>query len=285
MASNDGAVLVTGASGGIGVATVRALADQGMTVFATVRDDQGGALDGVAGVRMVEMDVTDPKNVELAAEQVAQGVGDRGLRAVVNNAGVIVQGPLELVPPEELRRQFEVNTFGPAYVTQAFLPLLRRGHGRIVNVTAPTARVTAPFLGPISASKAALNSLSTAMRGELAAWKIPVTLVEPGAIATQIFAKAEAAARSALANTDPARAALYGPHLTAVARATEKQSTSPPEAVARTIVKAVQARRPKRRYAATRDARVMGLLSHLPAGVRESMVLRAFGLSGIKAGA
>lgn len=305
MAETTGAVLVTGANGGIGAAAVRALADRGMTVFATVRGDGSGgasatgsaggtggtggtgasAVAGVKGVRVVEMDVTDPAAVALAAKKIGHDVGAAGLRAVVNNAGVIVQGPLELVPPHELRRQFEVNTFGPAHVTQAFLPLLRAGGGRVVNVSAPTAWVPVPFLGPIGASKAALESLSDALRGELAAWRIPVVLVEPGSTKTLIFAKAEAAARAALDGTDPGRVALYRQHLAAVEKAAANQRTSPPEKAAAAIVRAVEARRPRRWYAATGEVRLLRLVSHLPAGLRDRLVARTFGLSGLEAAA
>ncbi|RIQ11784.1 SDR family NAD(P)-dependent oxidoreductase [Jiangella rhizosphaerae] len=284
MAESKGAVLVTGANGGIGAAAVRALAGRGTTVFATVRGD-ASAIAGVKGVRVVEMDVTDPASVTLAAKKVSHDVGGAGLRAVVNNAGVIVQGPLELVPQNELRRQFEVNTFGPAYVTQSFLPLLRAGGGRVVNVSAPTAWVPVPFLGPIGASKAALESLSGALRGELAVWKIPVVLVEPGTTSTLIFAKAEAAARGALNDADPGRVALYRQHLAAVEKAAANQRTSPPEKVAAAIVKAVEARRPRRWYAASSDVRVLRLVSRLRAGLRDAMIARTFGLSGIKAAA
>lgn len=288
MAKATGAVLVTGANGGIGAAAVRALADRGMTVFATVRDAASagaGAVAGVKGVRIVEMDVTDPGSVALAAKKVAQDTGGAGLRAVVNNAGVIVQGPLELVPPHELRRQFEVNTFGPAHVTQAFLPLLRSGGGRVVNVSAPTAWVPVPFLGPIGASKAALESLSAALRGELASWRIPVILVEPGLTRTPIFAKADAAARAALDDADPGAVALYRPHLAAVEKAAANQRTSPPEKAAAAIVRAVEARRPRRWYAASADVRMLRLVSRLPERLRDVLIARTFGLAGIKADA
>lgn len=273
---------MTGASGGIGAMTVRALAERGHTVYATVRGDPGD-LVGLADVHPVEMDVTDPSSVALAAKSVTDGAGDRGLRAVVNNAGVIVQGPLELIPPEELRRQFEVNTLGPAYVTQAFLPLLRRGRGRIVNVSAPTAWLPAPFLAPIGASKAALESLSTALRTELAVWRVPVVLVQPGATRTEIFAKAEAAANAALGRTDPARVEPYERQLAAVAKASANQRLGSPERVAAAIVKAVEARRPKRWYAASADVRLARIVSRLPAGLRERLVARMLGLSGVKA--
>ncbi|TDE13493.1 SDR family NAD(P)-dependent oxidoreductase [Jiangella asiatica] len=286
MADNHkrGAVLVTGANGGIGTATVRALTERGATVFATIRSDPG-ALAGIKGVRLVEMDVTDPASVALAAKKVGHDVAGAGLAAVVNNAGIIIQGPQELIPPADLRRQFEVNTLGPAYVSQAFLPLIRAGKGRIINVSAPTAWVPVPFLGPIGASKAALESLSAALRTELAVWRIPVVMVQPGTTKTLLFAKAEAAARNALQDADPAQVKLYQQHLAAVEKAAANQRPSPPETVAKAVVRAFEARRPRRWYAASSEVRLMRFVSRLPVRVQEAMISRVFGLSGIKASA
>ena len=283
MSQNDSAVLITGAAGGIGVAAVTLLAERGHRVFAGVRRP-APALDGLPGVEQVSFDVTDPDAVAAAAGSVSAAVDDAGLRAVVNNAGLIIQGPQELLPPADLRRQFEVNTFGPVFVTQSFLPLLRRGRGRVVNVSAPTANTPIPFMGPISARKAALAALSEALRTELAAWDIPVVIVEPDGTDTRIFAKADADARRALSRTDPARAALYAPHLEAIAAASAAQRLAPVASAAKAIVEAVEARNPKRRYLVG-GARTLSVLSRLPAGLRERIVTRAFGLGGIRRGA
>ena len=277
-------IFITGAAGGIGTAAVRLLADRGYTVFAGVHKD-AGSLSDIPGVRCVAIDVTDPVSVAAAAEQVEDKAPGGRLDALINNAGIIIQGPLELVAADDLRRQFEVNTLGPVYVTQAFLPLLRRGGGRVVNVSAPTARVPVPFMAPIGASKAALVSLSDALRTELAAWKVPVVVVEPGGTATEIFAKADAAAKAALASTDPRQVALYRQHLNAVAKAGAKQKLTPPDVVAQLMLKAVQARRPKRHYSGGSGSRMFGALSHLPAGMRDRVVGRAFGLAAVEAGA
>jgi NAD(P)-dependent dehydrogenase (short-subunit alcohol dehydrogenase family) len=274
-----GAVLVTGATGGIGAATVRALASRGYEVYAGVRGDAPG-LDGAAGVRVVKLDVTDPGSVAAAAKQISQEVGSRGLRAVVNNAGVIVQGPLELVPADELRRQFDVNTLGPVFVLQEFLPLVRAGAGRIVNVSAPTGRIAVPFLAPLSGSKAALEFLSSALRLELAAWKIPVVVVEPGSTSTNIFVKAGEAEKEAQSRVDQDRLALYRAHLAAVAKASGRVTPGPIDKVAEAIVKAVETRRPKRRYVVG-DARLFSVLLRLPVRLRESVVVAAFGLRGV----
>ncbi|MER7422252.1 SDR family NAD(P)-dependent oxidoreductase [Nonomuraea rubra] len=183
-----------------------------------------------------------------------------------------------------MRRQFEVNTYGPAFVTQAFLPLLRAGGGRLINISAPTARQPMPFLAPLSGSKAALAAMSTALRMELAAWGIPVVLVEPGSTATEIFDKSGAAARASLALADPRRSALYARHLAAVGRAQARQRLAPVDPVARTVVTALEARRPRRLYVAPGDARLIGLLTRLPVRLRERLVAGILGLTGIKAG-
>ncbi len=270
-------VFVTGAAGGIGQATVRRLVEAGYAVFAGVHD-QAAELAQITGVQLVTIDVADPRSVAAAAAEVATAVGAGGLHAVINNAGVIVQGPLELVPPEQLRRQFEINSLGLAYVTQAFLPLLRAGRGRIINISAPTARVAVPFMAPISASKAAVASMSDALRLELSAWKIPVVVIEPGGTQTDIFAKADASARDAMAGVAPDKVALYSNQLAAVAKAAGKQKLGPVDPVAKTIVKATTVRHPKRHYTVGSGTAVFGLLSHLPAGTRDRVISTVFGL-------
>jgi NAD(P)-dependent dehydrogenase (short-subunit alcohol dehydrogenase family) len=270
-----GTVFITGAGAGIGAATARLLAGDGYTVYAGVHSGAGD-LEGAAGVSLVPLDVTDPDSVAKAARHIAAEAPD-GLQAIVNNAGIIVQGPLELTRPEDLEREFAVNTLGPAYVTQAFLPLLRAGHGRVVNISAPTGRVAIPFMPALSASKAALFSLSDALRLELAPWGIPVIVVSPGVTDTRIFAKADGRARSGLATFDPDLVALYQGRLLAAARASARQRPAPVEPVARTVAAAVRARSPKRSYTVGRDARLASILALLPAGLRERAVASALG--------
>jgi NAD(P)-dependent dehydrogenase (short-subunit alcohol dehydrogenase family) len=272
------AVFITGAASGIGAAAARKLAARGYRVFAGVHTTPAAP---AAGVETVPVDVTDPEAIAAAAAAVRDRLGRDRLRAVVNNAGIIVQGPLELVPRRDLERQFAINTLGPVYVTQAFLPLLRAARGRLINVSAPTARVPVPLMGPIGASKAALESLSASLRGELAAWGIPVVLVEPGGTDTPIFAKSAAAAEAALGAGDPARVALYQPHLAAFAKAAAKQSLGPVEPVADAVVAAIEARRPRRRYAGGNGVRLFAALSHMPTAVRERLVASAFGLNRV----
>jgi NAD(P)-dependent dehydrogenase (short-subunit alcohol dehydrogenase family) len=267
-----GTVFITGAGSGIGEATARLLVAKGYTVYAGVHS---GKIDGVS---CIALDVTDPASVADAALRVAADAPG-GVRAVINNAGIIVQGPLELTRPEDLLQQFAVNTLGPAYVIQSFLPLLRAGHGRVINISAPTARVAFPFLPALSASKAALSSLSDALRLELAAWNIPVIEVSPGSTSTRIFAKADELEQSSLAAADPEVAALYSAQRAAARWALARQKPSPVEPVARTVLTAVTASSPKRRYPAGSGVRAGEFLGRLPAGLRERLIMRVLGLS------
>jgi NAD(P)-dependent dehydrogenase (short-subunit alcohol dehydrogenase family) len=164
-------------------------------------------------------------------------------------------------------------------VTRAFAPLLREGRGRLINISAPTARLAMPFAGPISASKAALDALSDATRIELGAQGVAVVTVIPGAVETQIFAKAGAAADSARAAADPARLALYRLRLDAVDAALAKMKASKPEKVAATIVKAIEAARPRARYVANSDVRPALLLSRLPTRLRDRLLIATLGLN------
>ncbi|MFE3256400.1 SDR family oxidoreductase [Nocardia sp. NPDC059229] len=278
-ATNARAILLTGAGGGIGRACALTLAAKGFHVYAGVRTPTPD-LDAT-GITQLTLDVTDSASVAEAAGQVAKHQDGQGLHALINNAGVLVQGPAELVPIPEWHRQFEVNVHGPVRVTQTFLPLLRAGGGRIVNISAASARVAFPFLGPIGASKAALESYSESLRVELAPWRIPVSVVQLGAMRTEIFAKSAAAAEATLAQADPQTAGLYERQLTAFERAAAGQRCAPVDVAASAITRAVEARKPKAFYVAGSDARLAVLLSHIPARLRDRVFQRVLGLSGI----
>jgi NAD(P)-dependent dehydrogenase (short-subunit alcohol dehydrogenase family) len=270
------AVLVTGATGGIGTATVGLLQRRGFTVYAGTRRPADFGPD----VRVLPLDVTDPDSVAAAAKQVAGEVD--GLWAVINNAGVIVQGPLELVPADEWRRQLDVNTLGPASVIREFLPLIRRGEGRIVNVGAATGRVAMPLMGALSASKAGLEALSNALRLELAPWKIPVVMIEPGTTETEIFARAGAAAEAALQCADRSQLDLYRGHLAAFEQAMGRFKPGPVAKVADVIVRAVESRHPKRRYAVAEARALGGILPKLPPKLRDRVLTTATGLNAVR---
>jgi NAD(P)-dependent dehydrogenase (short-subunit alcohol dehydrogenase family) len=249
----SGLVVVTGASTGIGRAAAQRMAARGFDVLAGVRADADA--DAIRGERImpVLVDVTDAGQVAaLAAE-----VGERPLAGLVNNAGISVSGPLEFLPLDEVRRQFEVNLFAHVAVTQALLEAIRRGQGRIVNTGSVGARTPLPFTAPYAASKAALWALGEALRGELRPWGIHVATIEPGAIATEIWGKGAAYGAEAAAALPPRGRELYGNVLGNVGDIVDNVSAGAiaPEKVADAIEHALTARRPKDRYLIGKDAR------------------------------
>ncbi len=189
------AVLVTGASTGIGRATGLYLQARGFRVFASVRRETDAA--DLSGATPVLLDVENAESIRAAADAVGAALEDGALQGLVNNAGIAVSGPLEFLEMSDLRHQFEVNLFGQVAVTRAFLPLLRRAkNGRIVNMSSISGRITAPLLGPYSMSKFALEAFSDALRRELSPFGLSVSVVEPGAIKTPIWDKASTRRRS-----------------------------------------------------------------------------------------
>ena len=191
-----GFVLITGTSTGIGAATALDLAEKGFHVLAGVRRRQDGeALTARSGGQLspIIVDVTKEGSISAAAETVATTVGDSGLAGLVNNAGIVRPCPIEVQPIADFRMHLDVNLIGPVRMIQSFLPLIRRGNGRIVNVGSIGGRLALPMHGAYSASKFGMEALTDALRLELRQWSIPVALVDPGAVRTAIFGKTLAA--------------------------------------------------------------------------------------------
>lgn len=283
--NQKGAVLITGAAGGIGTATARHLDSLGFRVFAGVRKPEDGQKlqrEISPHITPVQFDITDTASLTAAVETVTKAVGNAGLVGLVNNAGLIIEGPIELVPIDEVRRQFEVNVIGQVAVTQAFLPLLRQGHGRIVNIGAVTGKTSMPFLGVLSASKAALEAITDALRMEVRPWGISVSIIEPTAMQTAIFDKSSTAAQQAMQQVPKARQQLYAPALTAVSKTLAKQHTDAPDVVVAAITHALTARNPKTRYAVGQGASMVVTLRLLPDRMRDGLLLGQFGLSNIE---
>jgi NAD(P)-dependent dehydrogenase (short-subunit alcohol dehydrogenase family) len=276
-------VLITGASSGIGRACALQLDRDGWKVFAAVRrPEDGGALrhEARGQLRPILLDVTDPRLVEIALREVDADVGPMGLDGLVNNAGIGSSGPLEYFPLEDIRRQLEVNVLGPIAVTQAFLPLVRRARGRIVNIGSVGDRITMPFGGPLCASKWALASLTEALRLELHPWGIHVCLVEPGAIATPAVDKVAAEGERLLAQLPREASARYGQLYREFLRRSipRERAGSSPEVVASAVARALGAPRPKTRYVVGDHAKLLTRLAQLPDRLLDQVRLRLFGL-------
>jgi NAD(P)-dependent dehydrogenase (short-subunit alcohol dehydrogenase family) len=247
-------VLVTGASTGIGEATALRLKGVGWDVVAGARKDADLERLREAGLTPVRLDVTDPDTIAAARDE----LGGRALGGLVNNAGVAFGAPIEFVPIDDLRRQLEVNVVGQVAVIQAFLPALREGSGRIVNVSSIGGRIALPMVGPYAASKFALEAISDSLRRELRPWGIHVALVEPGAVATPIWEKGRETADRLEAQMGQEARTLYGGLADRIREETEKiaERGVHPDEVAKVIERALTASRPKLRYVVGRDAKM-----------------------------
>jgi len=276
------AVLVTGASSGIGFATAVRLARRGTIVFAGIRrqvDGEALLRENSGRIKPMLLDVTDDASLQRARTRI-ESLREFRLDALVNNAGIAVAGPLELLPQSELRRQFDVNFFAPMALTQAFLPLLRESGGRIVNVSSVAGKMAAPYLGAYSASKFALEAASDALRLELRPFGVSVSVIEPGDVRTPIWRRSSAASLQLLDRMTPEERAQYEAMTRAMIVAAQRaeRHALAPEPVAAAIERALYARRPKARYLVGAGARLRLAVARLPEVVRDPLILAALGM-------
>lgn len=243
------------------------LAGLGHVVYAGVRrEEHGEELVHAAGegARLVPLilDVTEPEHVADAAARVRAELNGRPFTGVVNNAGIAVAAPLEFLPMEDLRDQFEVNVIGQVAMSQAFLPVLRESRGRLVYVGSVSGLVASRLLGAYAASKFALEAVADAFRRELKPHGVGVSLVEPGRIATPIWDKSLAEGLARMEAMEPRAREYYGHvvrELVDSAKDASVNSTSP-EAVAKAVVRALSDRRIRTRYFVGADAHIVNVL-------------------------
>jgi NAD(P)-dependent dehydrogenase (short-subunit alcohol dehydrogenase family) len=271
--------LITGASTGIGRATALRLAGNGWTVLAGVRNSEAAEQlthEAPAGsLTALTLDVTDAAQIAAAAAQLPAS----GLDALVNNAGIGIGGPLELISPEDLRRQFEVNVFAQVAVTQAMLPALRRSRGRIVFISSIGGRVAMAFTAPYAASKHAIEAFGDALRVELRSSGVQVALIEPGSVATPIWDKSRVEADRI--SIPPELHEQYGKVPAAMDKVMQDTGSRgvPAEQVAATIERALTSSRMRSRYVIGRDARAMLIARRLlPDHVFDRIARRALGV-------
>lgn len=273
-------VFITGASTGIGEATALRLDRLGHTVFAGVRkDDDGDRLRKAASDRLTPVlcDVTDQASIDGARKTIGEAVGSSGLQGLINNAGVAVGGPLEHLPLDDWRWQFEVNVFGQIAVTKAFLDLLRTGGGRVSFTGSIGGRHANPMLGPYAASKHAIEAVGQSLRGELEPWGIHVSVVEPGAIVTPIWDKGRDLADELEERLGAEATEQYAEGIAFVRKGIDFQEKNgaPPEKVAEAFEKALFDARPRTQYLVGTDAKVLGTLNRLlPQSALDRLVKR-----------
>lgn len=239
--------LITGAGRGIGRAIAERLAGAGWTIYAGVREDvsRERAVEADGRITPVLLDITDQTHIDGLADVLP----DR-LDAVVNNAGIGVLGPVEAVSMADLRRQFEVNLFGQVAVTQATLPRLRAARGRIVFISSTGGRSVVPMEGAYCSSKFALEGIADALRVELRPWSIAVSVVEPGPTDTDGWRDVARVIDDMEERLSGPHHDLYAQHVTGLRRNISRFAsvTTPPDDVARTVERALTARRPRARY-------------------------------------
>jgi len=276
--ANRGAVLITGASSGIGRACALRLDADGFQVFAGVRKkEDGAAVQQQASVRLTPLllDVTRKQDIASAVAIVSARMNAAGLAGVINNAGVVCSGPLEFISSDALRKQLEVNLIGPLAIIRAFLPLLRKHQGRIVNVGSTSGKIASSFLGPYCASKFALEAVTDALRMELRSSSVQVSIIEPGPLATAIWQKQLTAEDALMSELPPEGRRLYGEALAQRRRAAVRMQHMPADLdqVCDAIVHALTASRPKTRYPVGLGARAKTMIARLaPDWVRDWLI-------------
>lgn len=261
------AIVVTGASSGIGRASAILLIQKGFPVIATVRKAPDAGPLTAAGARVLLMDAALPDSVSAFAAE----IGDQPLAGLVNNAGIAVPGPLEFLTRDDLARQFDVNVLGLMDVTRRLLPNLRAARGRIVNISSIAGLSALPMMGAYSASKFAVEALSDALRLELRSWGMKVVLIEPGPVKTAIWGKTESLA------VPPEAEALYG-RLIALGRkivANAERTGIPAEEIAEAIWRALTTANPKARYCMGPNTRARQIIESLPTALRDWLIARA----------
>ncbi len=280
---NRGFVVATGTSTGIGAATALHLARNGFHVFAGVRRaEDGEALRAQAPEQLtpVIIDVTDESTISAVASTVADAVGDRGLAGLINNAGIAKPAPIEFQPITDFRTQLEVNLFGPVAMIQAFLPLIRRGGGRIVNVGSIGGLLVLPLNGAYSASKFGMRAITDALRLELRQWNIRVSLIEVAPVKTAIFGKTYAELDGLENRLGETGYRLYEEQIAAVRKATQKAEADadPPLVIAKAIAHALTSDKPKTKYLVGHGGKQVAAAAALPDRERDLALAHELGL-------
>jgi NAD(P)-dependent dehydrogenase (short-subunit alcohol dehydrogenase family) len=277
-------IVITGASSGIGRATALRLSRNGWRVFAAVRKEADArAIEAESGgaLETLRLDVTDGDSISAAARDVEARLDGRGLDGLFNNAGTGLLAAIEHLELDDLRKVYEINVFGQIAMIQAFLPLVRKAKGRVINMGSVGDHLTPPFGGAIAGPKAALASLSMALRLELRPQGIRVVIIEPGSINTPAVDKTLGGVENAIADFPPDAASLYSEAMRRAAKAFIKteRAGSPPEVVAEVVERALTDRNPRTRYPAGNNSTTLTMLARfLPEKLLDIAILKAFGL-------
>ena len=273
-------VVITGSASGIGEATMLAAAAAGWHVYAGDRGGENPEADASENVTRLEIDVTNPDQIARAAQEVSEHVGPAGLQGLANVAGIGVPGPMEVIDLANLRLAFEVDVFGQVAMTQAFLPLLRAGDGRVVFIGSVGDRASVPFFGALTAAKAAIAMISETFRQELAPWGIKVILVEPGLITTGADVATKKMIENLKDSFTPQQNELYGDTFAAASDAgfAAQSKGSAPDGVAATVMKAFTSKHPKNHYLTGKMSHLVAASADLPSTAQDALKRKQFHL-------
>ncbi len=268
-------IVVTGASTGMGAATAKELARKGFHVLAGVRREADAQALRGDGIEPHILDITVESHIAAIAERVA---GDpRPLRALINNAGIAINAPIETLPLAEWRQQFEVNLFGHVAMTQALLPALLSSSGTVVNISSVGGKVVLPTYGAYAGSKFALEAVSDALRREVAQFGVKVVVIEPGAVKTQMVERGLATADRLKAAMTPVQLERYGELAEQVAAQAESftETGVSAEHAAKVIARAATSPHPRTRYTIGRDAAILLRVAHVVSDRILDRIIRA----------
>lgn len=263
--NHRGIVVVTGASTGIGAATARELAKRGYHVLAGVRRETDA--DGLRATNLepIMLDITDETEIAALVQRISNDPERRRLRALVNNAGMAVNTPLETYPLSEWRRLFDVNLFGHVAMMQALLPALIESRGSIVNVSSVGGKVAMATYGPYAGTKFALEAVSDSLRREVGPLGVKVIVIEPGAVTTGMLGQVDVRGQRIIDEMTPAQHGRYATLMHAViaqAQASVPKGATPEDA-GRVIAEAIASKRPRTRYTVGRGTAMVVRLTKL----------------------
>ena len=265
--SRRGIVVVTGASSGIGAATARELAKYGFHVLAGVRRNVDADVLRTTNLEPTFLDITDETAIAAVAQRIAEDPEHRPLRALVNNAGMAVNAPLETYPLCDWRHLYEVNLFGHVAMMQALMPALAESRGTVVNISSVGGKVAMATYGPYASTKFALEAVSDSLRREVETLGVKVVVIEPGAVSTDMLRQVVLRGDQVVSGMTEAQRGRYGPLMQAVigqAKASLAGGASP-EDVGRVILRAITSKRPRTRYViGRRNALLLQLVEFLP---------------------
>ncbi|CAN3130472.1 SDR family NAD(P)-dependent oxidoreductase [Mycobacterium sp. smrl_JER01] len=277
MSTENGLVVITGASTGIGAATAHEMARRGFHVLAGVRRERDADSIRAANIEPLILDITKPDHIRALARRVGEDPQRRPLRALVNNAAVQANVPIEVFGIDQWRDMFEVNLFGHVAVIQALLPALIDSGGRVVNISSVGGRVAMATYGPYAGTKFALEAVSDSLRREVAPHGVRVIVIEPGAVRTEMLGRAVVGARDLLTAMTPEQRHRYGGLVHAINAQAEASTEKglPAAAAAAVIAKAITTRRPRTRYTVGREAALLPVLRLLPDRLLDRILVAA----------